>query len=255
MNELFIGGGGYSGIMFIGALEYINENKLLDLKNFYGCSIGSIIGILYISGLTPKHILGKFLELDFNDIIKYDINYDGQCLLDGKLLDSFMDFIWEKYDKEITLSEFSKSTSVNINIFVTNVTVNKYVNFNNKEYPNIKLKDAIKASMSIPFLFSPVEINNEFYIDGGCKNIYGCPPDNKYILGYSIIVETDRKELSYITSILKSLINCDKPNSVFTIICKNIANPGIYMNLNNLNSQFIFDMYKNGIKHARETLT
>ena len=64
MNDLFIGGGGYSGVLFIGALEYIHENKLLELKNFYGCSIGSLIGCLYIFGYTPKHIIIKFLEIE-----------------------------------------------------------------------------------------------------------------------------------------------------------------------------------------------
>ena len=42
MNDLFIGGGGYSGFHFIGALEYIHQKKLLDLKNFYGTSIGAL---------------------------------------------------------------------------------------------------------------------------------------------------------------------------------------------------------------------
>jgi len=60
--------------------------------------------------------------------------------------------------------------------------------------------------------------------------------------------------MSYVTSILRSIINVDKPNSVFTIVCKNMANPSIYMSLNNLNSKFIFDMYKHGIDQARETL-
>ena len=72
MNDLFIGGGGYSGIMFIGVLEYLHENNLLNLKNFYGCSIGSLIGILYLSGYTPKEILSKFMELNLNEIVKYD---------------------------------------------------------------------------------------------------------------------------------------------------------------------------------------
>ena len=255
MNELFIGGGGYTGVMFIGVLEYIHEHKLLDLKNFYGCSIGSIIGILYIIGMTPKDILRNFLELNFKDLIKYEINYDNKCLLDDKLLDSFIEFIWVKYNKDITLEEFSKDTSVNINIFVTNITTNEYLNFNNKEYPKIKLKDALKASMSIPFLFHPVEINNEYYVDGGCKNWYGCPPDNRYILGYSIIAEIDKKKESYITNILCSIINDDKPNSVFTIVCENINNPSIYTSLNNLNSEFIFDMYKRGIECARKELS
>ena len=255
MNELFIGGGGYSGIMFIGALEYINEHKLLDLKNFYGCSIGSLIGILYVSGMAPKHILGKFLELDLSEIVKYNINYDNKCLIDDTLLDSLMEILWCKYSEEITLKEFSGDTSVNINIFVTNVTTNEYINFNNEDYPEIKLKDAIKASMSIPFLFKPVKINGENYIDGCCKNIYGSPPDNRYILGYSIILKTDNKDLSYFSDVLHSMSSGTKPNSVYTIVCKNMGNPGMYMNLNKLDTHFILEMYKNGIEHARETLT
>jgi len=42
MNELFIGGGGFDGFTFLGSLEYIHKNNLLDLKRFYGCSIGSL---------------------------------------------------------------------------------------------------------------------------------------------------------------------------------------------------------------------
>jgi predicted acylesterase/phospholipase RssA len=74
MEDLFIGGGGYSGIMFIGVLEYLHENNLLDIKNFYGCSIGSLIGILYLSGYTPKEILSKFMDINLKDIVKYDFN-------------------------------------------------------------------------------------------------------------------------------------------------------------------------------------
>ena len=59
MNDLHIGGGGFSGIMFVGILEYLHENRLLDIKNFHGTSIGSLIGILYISGMKPKDIIKK----------------------------------------------------------------------------------------------------------------------------------------------------------------------------------------------------
>jgi predicted acylesterase/phospholipase RssA len=59
MNDLFIGGGGFRGVMFIGVLEYLHEKKLLDIKNFYGTSIGSLIGILYISGIKPKDMIKK----------------------------------------------------------------------------------------------------------------------------------------------------------------------------------------------------
>ena len=94
MNDLFIGGGGYSGLIFIGALEFIHEKKLLDLKNFYGCSIGSLIGCLYISGFTPKNMVSKFLDINLDEIVKYDFNNlpSENFIIDDILLEaSFLD--------------------------------------------------------------------------------------------------------------------------------------------------------------------
>jgi predicted acylesterase/phospholipase RssA len=70
MNDLFIGGGGYSGFTFIGALEYIHQKELLDLKNFYGTSIGALIGVLYISGTQPRCMINLFQKINIEEIIK-----------------------------------------------------------------------------------------------------------------------------------------------------------------------------------------
>ena len=70
MNDLCIGGGGFTGISFIGSLEYLDKNNLLDLKNFYGTSIGSLIGVAYIIGIKPIEMLTFILKLNnFNLII------------------------------------------------------------------------------------------------------------------------------------------------------------------------------------------
>ena len=122
MNDLFIGGGGYSGFTFIGVLEYIKTKKLLDLKNFYGTSIGSLIGILYISGMDPKAMVNNFLKLNLNEIIKYDIMNFGSrnCIIDDKLFETLIGFLWDYHSEDITLQQFSEKTNVNVNIIVTN---------------------------------------------------------------------------------------------------------------------------------------
>ena len=61
MNDLFIGGGGYGGVMFVGVLEYLHVNKLLDIKNFYGTSIGSLLGIFYYCMIM---IIGSYFILN-----------------------------------------------------------------------------------------------------------------------------------------------------------------------------------------------
>ena len=256
MNDLFIGGGGYSGVLFIGVLEYIHENKLLDLKNFYGCSIGSLIGCLYISGYTPKNILSKFLEIEMSKIVKYDFNNltSENHLIDETLLDTLIGFLWEYLPEEITLEDFSSKYSININIYATNVTKNEYTCLNNINYPKIKLKDALKASMSIPFLFKPVVINDDTFVDGCCKNLYGSPPLDTYICGYSIILNSLSVSKSYLTNLMMCMIERVKPRSTFTIECNNKLDPNFYLNLDKLGKKTIIEMYKNGIYFAKNTL-
>jgi predicted patatin/cPLA2 family phospholipase len=253
MEDLFIGGGGFSGIMFIGVLEYLHENNLLDLKNFYGCSIGSLIGILYLSGFKPKEILSKILELNLKEIVKYDLyNISNNHIIDDDFLDKLISFVFELNPENITIFEFSKKTKVNINIHVTKLNTNEYISFNNTDYPNIKLKDALKASMSIPFIFKSVNIDEGEYIDGCCKNVYGSPVDDVYICGYSIIV--NYLEDTYFDKVFRTLLNFDRPRSTFIIECKIELNPGVYLNLDKLENNLVIDMYKKGILYAKEQL-
>ncbi len=256
MNDLFIGGGGYSGVLLIGALEYIHENDLLDIKNLYGCSIGSLIGCLYISGYKPKDMLSKILELELSHIVKY--NFDNlmseSYLVDDSFLESLIGFLWTCNDENITIKQFSDKYNINVNIYATNLTKNEYTNLNNVTYPEIKLKDALKASMSIPFIFKPVNINGEKFVDGCCKNFYGSPPEDVYICGYSLIVNTLSNTDQYFGTLMNNMIKRTKPRSTFIIECNNDCDPKTYLNLDKLDKKFIIDMYKKGIRLAKTTL-
>jgi hypothetical protein len=67
MNDLFIGGGGFSGVMFVGILEYLHENQLLDIKNFYGTSIGSLIGVLWSGNINNYRAVATVVDTDPNN--------------------------------------------------------------------------------------------------------------------------------------------------------------------------------------------
>lgn len=252
MNDLFIGGGGYSGFNFIGALEYIHQKKLLDLKNFYGTSIGALIGVLYISGTDPKCMVNMFQKINLEEIVKYDFTNIHNGLINDNLLDTLVNFVTDKYKADITLGEFSKNSGVNVNIYATCVTLNEYTCLSNETCPEVKLKDALKASMSIPFLFKPVEINGKIYVDGCCKNLYGSPPKEIFIRGYSIIL--NNKSKSYPFQVMCSIFTREIPRSTFLITVENNVDTNVYLNLDKMKSKFIIDMYKNGIYTARKHL-
>jgi hypothetical protein len=254
MNDLFIGGGGFNGIMYIGILEYLHENNLLDIKNFYGTSIGSLLGILYISGIKPKEIIKKIISLDFSHIFKYDIsNIINYHILDDNCLDNFLNYAFDYHPENLTLKEFSEKFDVNINIYVTKLNTGDHINFNNIEYPDIKIKDAIKASMSIPFLFKPVKINEEEYVDGCCKNYYGSPKDDIFINGYSIIT-VDGENPIFLYKVLKSIFNTKKPNSKNIIECITDKSKTLskYTSFNKVEECEILELYKRGLYIAKK---
>ena len=252
MNELFIGGGGFDGFTFLGALEYIHKNNLLDLKRFYGCSIGSLLGLMYISGKTPTEILNYLLLIDSKEIIRLDIRNISitNSIFDSSALDTLINGI--DYPSETTLGDVYEKSGVHVNIFVTNVTLNEYQNLNSIDNPDMQLKDAIKASMSIPFLFPPVIINNNTYIDGCCKNLYGSPPDDRYILGYSIIGKHCSN--GYFSNILHTLINLKEPRGCFIIRCDKKDNNSKYFNVDSIDKLEFIQMYSDGVKFAKDQL-
>ena len=255
MNELFIGGGGFDGFTFLGALEYIHKNELLDLKNFYGCSIGALIGIMYVSGKSPTEILDFLLRLDPKEIAKLDISniQTNYAIFDSFLLESIIEGI--DYPDETTLLDVYDMTGIHVNIFVTNVTINEYQNLSDTNTPNVKLKDALRASMSIPLLFPPVVINNEKYIDGCCKNIYGSHPDDKYIIGYSIIGKKSNNADNFLCNIFYSMINDREPRGTFIIKCDKTDNIDKYLNINDINKVQFVEMYSSGVNFAKDQLT
>ncbi len=253
MNDLCIGGGGIDGISFIGALEYIHQNKLLDLKRFYGCSIGSLIGILYISGFSPTRILSTIINLDATRFVKYDFSNinTNNSLLDNKALVTLINNLDEH--KDITIKQFSDKYGVDINIYATNINTDEYTSFNKENFPEIILKDAILASMSVPFIFPPVKIRENYYIDGCIKNILGSPPKEICILGYSIILTNVTK--SYMGTVIKSMIKNELPNSLYIIECDCDNTSRDILNIANiLTPGYILDLYKSGINSAREQL-
>jgi len=253
MNDLFIGGGGIDGISFVGALEYIHQNKLLDLKRFYGCSIGSLIGVLYISGLSPTRILSCIINLDLSRFIKYDFSNikNNNSLLDSGALITLIDSLDEHED--ISIKQFSDKYDVDVNIYATNISTNEYTTFNKHFFPDIRLKDAIMASMSVPFIFPPVKIGDEYYIDGCVKNIIGSPPKEICILGYSIILTNVTK--TYMGTVIKSMLKDEFPNSLYIIECDSDNAAADILNVTSkLTPGYILDLYKTGINCARKQL-
>ncbi len=166
------GSGGARGIAHLLMIEALEE---LGLEPFMisGSSIGAVVGAFYASGYSSKEmkkILNNLLFpnngklSDFfrrSDIINMLTMFDLQLLKSGFIKGNKLDTFIKSYLKVTTFEELKTQLKI--------VTTDYW----KKEEVIIekgKLVPAIRASYSLPGLFTPVKIHNRILIDGGAVN-------------------------------------------------------------------------------------
>jgi len=148
---LVLSGGGARGFAHLGVIQALNESGIYP-DVISGASAGALAGVLYCDGYTPKEIF-KIMKTDSR------LNYLKPALpRDGLLQISGIIKILESHLKAKTFEELK----IPLFVSATNINTGKIVYFSKGEILN-----PVIASASIPVLFKPVIINNNYYVDGG----------------------------------------------------------------------------------------
>ena len=207
INYIVFSSGGIKGVSFCGALTELHSLHIsgkinLNLKGYAGCSAGSIIAALLAIGYTFEELNEIIYKINTSDFIDNNMSYfqEGMNLynkfgvIEGTFIDNFMaKLITEKTgDSNYTFLQLYQEKAIELTIVATNLTKSKAEYFNHEN--SIPIKQAIRMSIGIPYLYVPINHNNCYYIDGVLTNGY---PINVFnsdkILGFHIISEDDRK--------------------------------------------------------------
>lgn len=171
-TTLVLSGGSFKGFAYIGVIKALKKIDLLkDLNVFVGTSIGSVFAFLLSLNSYIEEIEELITKIDFNHLFNYNIKnlYLNYGLNDGKnitkILKSFLDK--KNYNHNLTFKELYDKTKNILIINSTNITNKQNEIFDYLSTPNLKIIKAIRMSISVPFIFSPVKYNNCFYVDGG----------------------------------------------------------------------------------------
>ena len=166
------GGGGARGIAHLLMIEALEE---LGLKPsaISGSSIGAVVGAFYAAGFNSKEMREILYQLlnpksdsvfDFllkSDIIKLLSMFDPQFIKSGFIKgDKFQKFL----EAHLKISKFEE-LEVPLKISATDYWKKEELVFDKGD-----LLPAIRASYSIPGLFTPIKIKNKILIDGGAVN-------------------------------------------------------------------------------------
>ena len=154
---LVLGSGGARGLAHIGAIEALEERGY-KITSIAGCSMGSIIAGMYAAGQL-KEAKEWFLSVDKQLILRMmDINLlSGNSLVKGERIIAEL----EKVVPDRPLEELNIPCS----IVATDMIHSDEVVFRTGS-----LFEAVRASISIPLFFKPVQIGARLLIDGGILN-------------------------------------------------------------------------------------
>ena len=226
-----LGGGGAKGASHIGALKYIEEIGI-PVDYVAGTSMGSIIGGFYALGYSPDELTQLIAGINWSEYIGNKIDrpmMSEEVRQRNSTMVINVPFSLESlYKKDSNTSFISQlpSAYVNnsslINLF-NNLCVGYQgeMDFNDLPIPfacvatdmvtgeevvlrNGSVPTAMRASMAIPGLFSPVTIGDKVLVDGGLVNNF--PADVLREMGADIIIGvevTSTKDIT--TNDIKSL--------------------------------------------------
>lgn len=259
---LVLSGGGAKGAAHIGVLKYIEEVGI-PIDYIAGTSMGSIVGGLYALGYSADEILNLINDVDWsrmisNNVDRPEISYSRKHESKTQLIT--FPFSVDTDNDELQSRSFRNSlpaglvTGDNLVNLFNSLTVGyaDSTDFNTLPTPflciatNLMNGDgevmdkgiftkAIRASMAIPILFDPVNIDNMVYTDGGLINNFPAEQCRAmgadYVIGVSMTaaLEDDPKELTSIITQVKQLkqIITDREYENYHELCDIFISPDL----------------------------
>ena len=189
---LALGGGVAYGFAHIGVLKVLEQNGIIP-DIVAGASIGSLIGGAYASGMPVKNIEQMAREFKWQEVINMALPTEGLASLDK------LKVYIEKHIKPRNIEEFK----IKFGAVATNLLDSK-----ERIFDDGPLSDAVRASCSLPGIFTPAIYDDGVYVDGGLTN--NVPISVCKALGADFIIGVD--------IIARAKSNIIKNHDIFNIV-------------------------------------
>src|SRR5437867_6349390 len=204
---LALSGGGARGIAHVGVLEVLEELRV-PIDFIAGTSMGSIVGGLYASGMSPAQMRSALLNLDWNDLFndrppRRDMCYrrkeddasdlinlemglkDGRLLLPrGLVAGQKIAFALESITLQAAGARDFDRLPIPFRAVATDLGSGEMVVLDHGH-----LADALRASMSIPGVVAPFEMEGRLLVDGGL--VRNLPVDVARAMGADVVIAVD----------------------------------------------------------------
>ena len=224
---LVLSGGGAKGYAHLGVLRVL-EKENIKIDYIAGTSIGALVGTLYSIGYSIDEIekvldnlnIESFLEsgsdltgldLDKKETLKkysFYINFDNELnyslpkgLRETEELYLVVKNLLKNYENTKNFNNFP----IPLRVVATNLNTGETKSFSEGDIAKI-----LTASMAIPTIFEPVEVNGALYVDGLVSR--NLPVEEAYDMGADFVIASDvgtpvvKKDNYNILSVLNQMI-------------------------------------------------
>lgn len=204
---LVLSGGGAKGMAHVGVLRVLEEMHIpVDLV--VGTSAGSAVGALYASGMPVREIEQRFIDMDWLSSFRDDpgrtykpvrrkedewrfpvvpglgIRADGLHVGGGLVAGQNLGFVLNELTRSAALVDNFDELPIPFRAVATDLATGEQVVIGEGS-----LAEAIRASMSIPGVYAPVEYRGRLLVDGGIAN--NLPVSVARALGADVVIAVD----------------------------------------------------------------
>jgi NTE family protein len=188
---LALGSGGARGFAHLGVLKVLEEENI-PISYIAGSSIGALVAALYASGLGLDRLYKLAKSFRRNDFI--DLTIPKMGLIAGKRITEFI--------RLLTKGKKIEELEIPIAIVATDLQTGAKVVFRQGDVAR-----AVRASISIPGIFVPAEVDGRLLVDGGVVD--RVPVSVAREMGADIVIAVDVSPVnvnSEITSIFDVIL-------------------------------------------------
>ena len=257
---LVLSGGGAKGAAHIGVIKYLEELGI-PIDYVAGTSMGSIVGGMYALGYSSDEILKIISEVDWDRLISNQVDRKKISFTlkqESRTQGLTIPFSVTTDEEELKSRSIKNSLPSGIvsgdnviNLFNSlSVGYSDPVDFKDLPTPVLCVATnmlngkadvldkgivakSLRASMAIPVLFDPVQIDSTLYVDGGLLNNFPAEQCRAmgadYVIGVSMSsgLNNDSEDLSSIFPLIKQLlvIITDKEYNNYHNLCDIFISP------------------------------
>lgn len=245
---LIFEGGGTKGFCYPGIIHYLEEKKnLKQIQYLGGTSIGAIIASLIAFNYNSTEIENILIDgyqllrskkfSSFKDFYRITTDFG---LIDGQIFQDFLDQLLENKTgiKGCTFRQLKEINNKTLRIGSCCLANEKFYLLDYHQYPDMPISLALRASFSIPLVFTLTIWQSKQYVDGG---VLGNLPlksfPNRNCIAFSLRSNAQQKKVSnkpqnlyeYLLILFNIIINAAQyENGNYIYFSKELENVSIY---------------------------